>query len=210
MVSTACDVNRHWGRQLRSGVNRLLACIWALFVLYTANENAEYSSLAVTDLQRTGTRCWHLVTCYVFWSVTGAEFAPRRLQAYCNIFSFVTFSVCRSVIALLFVILSKTKTRILQHTIDNLLCNFGLVIICADDVGRPPGYSDHLTGTWKAQDITGRSLCSRCVSKSTRSLATANRSRVSTRGRPSKTFPRFDHNAEFGYCFSYCARACRR
>jgi len=43
----------------------------------------------------------------------------------------------------------------------------------------------------------------------TRRLATANRPRVSIRGRPCKNIY-FDHHAKFGCCFSYCERACRR
>jgi len=41
-----------------------------------------------------------------------------------------------------------------------------------------------------------------------RRLATANRSRVSIRGRPCKNLPRikFYHHAKFGCCFSYCVR----
>ena len=44
------------------------------------------------------------------------------------------------------------------------------------------------------------------------SLATANRWRVSIRGRPCKIFTHiyFDHHAKFRCCFSYCVDACKR
>ena len=44
----------------------------------------------------------------------------------------------------------------------------------------------------------------------TRRSATANRSRVSIRGRPCRNFPHiyFDRHAKFGCCFSHCESAC--